>query len=441
MHHRSPNNTKTDAVKTQSELKLVDNNGYKHIIIYYKYKNQMLRVQTNNKYIKSYVQKDLYYNSGMENYRKLNERTKELKGRVDEYIRRQLAEPFPTISQKECLAFIDEKNYQKIYNGQYLRITDHITEQPEEQESKTVLQHFTDFFKLKKKELKNQYHSYKKYITLENQLKDYESKNQSLTFELINNELFLYSFRDYLIGIGYNDNSANMKLKNLKTFLKWIQKQKIYSFNPNIFDVSVSTYENNVITLNDAEIGQLMELDIQNPNWQKIIDLFVLNCFLGLRHSDLYTLNSHDFVKDQDGDIMLVKDTKKTDEKIIVPVIEPALSILKKYDNNPPKFSNQYFNRELKKVLRKYELFPELVKVRRNVNGQDKGKYIEKRELITSHTCRKSFVTMAVNKKVPVNAIMLATGHKKLTTIQAYLHKETDKEKFRALELKKSSKE
>lgn len=346
-------------MKTQSELKLVDNNGYKHIILYFKYKNQMLRIPTHNKYIKSYIQKDLYYNSGMGDYRKLNDRTKELKSRVDDYIKRQLAEPFPHFSQKECIEFIDEKHYRKSYDGTFLRITDYMRKSEPQPEPKTVLQHFTDFFELKKKELLNHYHSYKKYITLENLLKDYHSTKKPLTFDTMNSEFFMYSFRDYLLdNKKYNDNSANMKLKNLKTFLRWIEDNKIYRFEPKTFKVSVSTYENNVITLNKEEIKQVLELDIQNPHWKKIIDLFVLNCFLGLRHSDLYTLNAKDFVKDQDGDIMLVKDTIKTDEKIIVPILEPALSILKRYDFNPPKFTNQYFNRELKKVLRHYELFP-----------------------------------------------------------------------------------
>lgn len=424
-------------MKTQSELKLVDNNGYKHIILYFKYKNQMLRIPTHNKYIKSYVQKDLYYNSGMDDYKKLNDRTNELKRRVDDYIKRKLSEPFPHFSQKECIDFIDEKHYKKSYDGTYLRLTDYLQKSESQPEPKTVLQHFTDFFEIKKKELLNHYHSYKKYITLENLLKDYDRTQKHLTFDTMNSELFMYSFRDFLMDKKeYNDNSANMKLKNLKTFLRWIEGNNIYRFDSKTLKVSVGTYENNVITLNKDEIRQLLELDIQNPHWNKIIDLFVLNCFLGLRHSDLYTLNNNDFVKDQDGDLMLVKDTQKTDEKIIVPVFEPALSLLKKYDFNPPKFTNQYFNRELRKILRHYKLFPEQVKIKRKVYGKDKGEYIEKRDLITSHTCRKSFVTMAVNNKVPINAIMLATGHKKLATIQAYVHKETDKDKFKAIEIK-----
>jgi integrase len=423
-------------MKTQSELKLVDNNGYKHIILYFKYQNQMLRIPTHNKYIKSYIQKDLYFNSGMDDYKKLNDRTKELKSRVDEYIKRQLAEPFPHFSQKRCIEFIDEKHYHKSYDGTFLRLTDFIQRDEPPKEPKTVLQYFNEFLELKKKELLNHYNSYKKYITLENLLKDYHSNKKPLTFDTMNSELFMYSFRDYLIvNKEYNDNSANMKLKNLKTFLRWIEDQNIHHFDPKTFKVNVSTYENNVITLNKEEIKQLIELKLENPFWKKIIDLFVLNCFLGLRHSDLYTLNDKDFVKDQDGDMLLVKDTIKTDEKIIVPVFEPALSILKKYDFNAPKFTNQYFNRELRKILRHYKLFPEKVKIKRKVNGQDKGEYKEKRDLITSHTCRKSFVTMAVNSKVPINAIMLATGHKKLATIQAYVHKETDKNKFRAIEL------
>jgi integrase len=372
----------------------------------------------------------------MENYRELNARTLELKRRVDDYIRLKLSEPFPKVNQKECLEYIDDTNYQLSTLGtkRYIRISDIKIESEVEKSTAELLE---DFVQQKKQELNYNYHSYKKYITLKNQLIDFENnRNESLTFNSMNTVTFIYDFRDYLFEKGYNDNATNMRIKNLKTFMRYIENQELFSFRKVVYDTKVSTYENEINSLSIDDINVLLELEIDNPKWQKIVDVFICNCFLGLRFGDLISLQKSDFFQDSEGNFSIIKDNQKTGLKIEIPVFEPALSILEKYQFELPKYSIQYFNRQLKDILKHYDLFPETIKQKRKVNKMDRSKIVQRRDIITSHVCRRTFATLAIQAKVPLNNIMKATGHTKLSTLDKYVERKQDREGFKNFGLK-----
>ena len=91
-----------------------------------------------------------------------------------------------------------------------------------------------------------------------------------------------------------------------------------------------------------------MRLDIESCFILKMIDLFVLNCYMGMRWSDLNTIEKGVFQKDTDGNISYTKVNEKTDETIVIPVLPTAKRILEKYQYKLPKYTQQYFNRELK---------------------------------------------------------------------------------------------
>ena len=64
---------------------------------------------------------------------------------------------------------------------------------------------------------------------------------------------------------------------------------------------------------------------------------------------------------DEQGDYIYQKRNEKTNKDIEIVITQTALKILKEYDFNLPKLTNQYFNRELFKILEYYNLFPQIV--------------------------------------------------------------------------------
>jgi Phage integrase family. len=261
-------------------------------------------------------------------------------------------------------------------------------------------------------------------------------KHNLSTFDF-NSKLSLINFCKFLgEKRGMNDNSIAKRLNSLKSFLRYCTDEGIFSFDTTIFSYRVKKYDTGIVALNFDEIQQLMDLKIENPSWQKIIDVFICNCFMGLRISDLSRLSKADFLMDDDGDYKYASVNKKTGTTVSIPIIDIPLAILKKYDIKLPTYTGQYFNRQLQKIFEHFKLFEDEVVVRRKVFKKELDKKVMRRTIITSHTCRKSFIIFCIMSLIPLNVIMKASGHKQLETMQSYIQKASDKEQFKKLNRK-----
>ena len=420
-------------MKTQSVLKVFKSGKYEYIYVYYKLGVNLIRINTGNKYIKSYMTADLFYTGRMEDYVDLNQKTKDLKWKVDRYISKKLDYFNPKVSQKECESFIDgtwddpKSSSSKSYTNK----------------NKTLLEHYEGFYEFKQKELNNK-PSVKDYLSLKNAITDYQDKKGIiLKCDSINSIDFLVDFREFLSlkhegGITrgeLNDNTINKRFTCLKTFMKYIESKELFIFKRTLYDYKLQKYDNDIIALSKEDIQEILSKVIENPNWQKIIDLFVFNCFCGLRYSDLIKLKPANYIKDEDGDYYIMQENQKTEFKVQISLQQTSLNILKKYDFKLPTFCSQYFNRELKLILKHYKLFGDVVTKKRRSLKENKDFDKLRNDLISSHTCRRTFITLAVNSNVPLNNIMAASGHTKLQTVKKYLKLSQNKKAFLAIDL------
>lgn len=419
---------------TQSQLKLINQGKYKYIYVYYKHRDRIIRINTGNRVVPSSLNKDLTYNTRMENHTELNKNTLELKRKVDDYIRHKInIGLIDRISQKECLRYVEEGKDSLRFSSKYFK-----------KKEKSINDHLDDFYEFKKEELNNR-PSYKDYLTFINSLKDYQKYRKiHLSFEKMNDRGFMVKYRnfltekrgkEYLTRGGLNDNTINKRFACLKTFFKWCEEKEYYTFKSVVQNFSAPKYDNEIVALSKEDISELLDLDIKNQTLERIRDVFVCNCFLGLRISDLKTLERSDFIEDNDGDYILIKENKKTKVKVEIPIVNTPLEILKKYDFDLPKYSNQFFNRKLNDLLELYDLFSEPVNRKRRVNKEVQDEMVSRRSLISSHTCRRTFITLGISNGIPINTLMLSTGHKQIQTIQKYMKKVQDKESFKGIDL------
>jgi len=149
--------------------------------------------------------------------------------------------------------------------------------------------------------------------------------------------------------------------------------------------------------------------------------------------SDLMTLDRGEFRKDKDGDLYYIKENIKTGIEVNIPITDIPLRIFQKYNFKLPKYTGQYFNRELQKVLRHYKLYEYPINHIRKVQKESQNLMVMKRDLITSHTCRKTFITLSVSRNIPLNVIMKASGHTQIKTLNCYVEAVMDKNEFRKL--------
>lgn len=421
-------------MNTSSTLKKYNSGKYIYLYIYYKLKGTLIKINTKMKYLDGMHKKDLFYNSKMPDYKDLNREMHTLKAKVDEYISYQLRQWNPSVNQKEC------KNY--IETGEIL-YSDEIFSKPK---TKTFFDFYNEFYGYKDIQLQNK-PSLKDYKSLENALYDYENYQKiNLTFEVINDEDFFNRFRNFLYDYrqgnyktegGLNANTVKKRISSLKTFMRYVQKKKYFKFDASLFDYRVKGYYPDFVTLSRDEITLLENLDIKKKNWQKIIDVFICNCFMSLRYSDLATFEKGEFLKTDDNQWYYYKLNEKTGKEIEVFILPTALNYLEKYNFKLPVYTNQYFNRELKNIFEYYDLFGQKMKKKEMRKGKPVTHIFLRRDLISTHTCRRTYITLCIDKGVPFNAIQASTGHTQLSTLSRYVKRKMNPEKLAAIDKQK----
>jgi site-specific recombinase XerD len=115
-----------------------------------------------------------------------------------------------------------------------------------------------------------------------------------------------------------------------------------------------------------------------------------------------------------------------------VPLFEISNYILKKYDYKLPLISNQKQN-ELIKVLLKDAEFTDDVEYTR-VKGVEQKLIIKPfSKRVSTHTARRTFITIMRHKGIADKTIMSITGHRDIKTFNMY-HKVDDKARKDAVE-------
>ena len=314
---------------------------------------------------------------------------------------------------------------------------------------------YEDFYQYKVKVLNNR-PSVKDYKSLQNALTEYAAyTNTVLTFERLNTVDFMADFRHWLAQPhgnkknqnkkgktkgNLNDNTINKRFSCLKTFYSWCEIKKIYLFDKAVSSFKTPKYENDIFALSKEDIKLLQKIKTDNTNWQQVLDLFIFNCFVGLRYSDLINLSVNNYITDYRMKkakelIYIENENKKTGIVVQIPLQKTPLKILEKYNNKLPTFSSQYFNREIKNILEHYDLFNDIVIKKKRQLKEKKDYPILRRKLISSHSCRRTFITLGIEANIPINSLMLASGHTKLQTIKKYMKLNQNKKAFLKIDL------
>lgn len=224
-----------------------------------------------------------------------------------------------------------------------------------------------------------------------------------------------------------NNNSVGVLIGKIKTFCKNIELQEL-PVNPIYKHKNFSAPKNETydIYLNEAEITQIIEHDFQNnERLDNARDLFIIGLRTGLRVSDISKLKEKNLL-----DNIINITTTKTNQNLNIPVHPQVSKILKKRNGKLPRIiSDQKFNKYIKEVSKKAGIKTKVFGSKRDdkTNRKKEG-YYDKWELISSHTCRRSFASNLFLQGIDTRLIMSATGHKSEKQLLSYV-KATQQEK------------
>lgn len=263
------------------------------------------------------------------------------------------------------------------------------------------------------------YKSLRKHLT-----KFKEHSSQPVTFRNLNLK-FYNEFMDYLYykavkpdgTVGLVTNSAGKVIRLLKGFVNY-QIAKGTIPNIDLKNFKVVEEETDAIYLNENELAEIYKLDLSDDNELELIrDVFIVGCYTGLRYSDLSNLSSQ-HIDTINGNINIKQ--RKVHKAVVIPMIDYVPDILKKYNYDLPEISGYKFNERVKELGQKIKLNQKIEVVRKKGNNRVKDIY-KKWEMISSHTCRRSFCTNMYLSGFPAEELMRISGHKSPAAFMRYI--------------------
>lgn len=275
--------------------------------------------------------------------------------------------------------------------------------------------------------------SCKDYISTRNALIDFEYDYGSILYLQDITPTLIEEFVDYLTEArvstrehkyltrgGLENSTINKRLDCLASLTR-----NFYN-NSEATEVILSCKQDSerteVIRLTKDEIIELSELEVRFASEERIRDYFVFLCLTGLRFSDLIRITKTNFTQRKDMHILCLY-THKTIKRAEIPLVERAYDLAMKYEFRFDYYTNQAFNRQLKDLLERYHKFEDEIIEYRQVKERVIQKVMMRREKISAHTGRRTFISILVENGTNIPRIMAMTGHTKESTLKIYVDK------------------
>ena len=258
-----------------------------------------------------------------------------------------------------------------------------------------------------------------KYETLKSHLSDFEScTGTPINFDKIDIE-FDAKLKDFFITeLELTNNTIGKYISTLKTFLSWSYDIKVNK-NNSFKKFKVPSEKTDIVCLTQEELDKIQNFDLKgNKRLEQVRDVFVFSCYTGARFSDISAIKRED-IKNNTWNLR----PYKTKDIIDIPLTEVPLSILSKYQSNHlplPIISHQRTNDYVKEICKNAEI-SEMVRTTTYSGAKRTDEVEEKYKLISTHTARRTFVTLSLEKGMRAETVMAITGHKTYKSFKKYI--------------------
>ena len=243
-----------------------------------------------------------------------------------------------------------------------------------------------------------------------------------MRFEKFNEE-YISSYQKFLEDKDHKNSTISKELAALKWFLKWAKRKGYNKFSEfELFKPKIKNIQKKIIFLNQSELKKLREFEIpeENKNLEKIRDIFLFQCFTGLRYSDVFNLKKANIRENY-----IEVTTLKTSENLIIELNKLSKNILERYkdiegEKALPVISNQKMNDYLKE-LAELAGINDLVTTTYYKGNVRFEEITPKYALLGTHAGRRTFVCNALSLGIPPNVVMKWTGHSDYKSMKPYI--------------------
>ena len=218
---------------------------------------------------------------------------------------------------------------------------------------------------------------------------------------------FINDLEHYLkVDRKCNHNTTTKYLKNFKKITRialandWMKKDPFSNIKFHLKEVDIAF-------LTEEELNTIMYKKLSTIKLDQVRDIYVFQCFTGLAFIDVKRLSKNHIVY-HNGSSWIKKRRHKTKNWSHIPLMEPAIDILKKYekfgfgietDEVLPVLSNQKMNEYIKVIAKECEI---------NKN-------------LSTHTARHTFATtVTLANKISIEVVSKMLGHSSINMTKKY---------------------
>ena len=264
--------------------------------------------------------------------------------------------------------------------------------------------------------------TFEKFAAVKNHLTYFR---EGLTFEFFD-ERGLNDYVGYLRDVKEMRNTTiGKQLSFLKWFLRWAYKKGVHQNNAyDSYKPKFKSTQKKIIFLTWDELNRLREFKIPSNKQalERVRDVFLFQCFTGLRYSDVFNLRRSDIK----GDHIEVT-TVKTSDSLIIELNNHSKAILDKYkdvafedDKVLPVITNQKMNDYLKE-LAELAGIDEPIRQTYYKGNERIDEVTPKYALLGTHAGRRTFICNALALGIPPQVVMKWTGHSDYKAMKPYI--------------------
>ena len=264
--------------------------------------------------------------------------------------------------------------------------------------------------------------TYEKFAAVKNHLTNFR---EGLTFEFFD-ERGLNDYISYLRDVKEMRNTTiGKQLSFLKWFLRWAFKKGVHQNNAyDSYKPKLKSTQKKIIFLTWDELNRLREFKIPSNKQalERVRDVFLFQCFTGLRYSDVFNLHRSDIK----GDHIEVT-TVKTSDSLIIELNNHSKAILDKYkdvafenDKVLPVITNQKMNDYLKELAEMAGI-DEPVRQTYYKGNERIDDVTPKYALLGTHAGRRTFICNVLALGIPPQVVMKWTGHSDYKAMKPYI--------------------
>lgn len=271
------------------------------------------------------------------------------------------------------------------------------------------------------------------------------------------NKSFYEGFRDFCFKIEEKQPSTFAGfIKDIKSIMNEAETLSIVTGNGHkVKSFIIPSYEADTIYLTEDQIDKIASLDLTDSDkfveitiidrdnqgkvklglkgeklykkkkvtykvLDKARDLALVGFYTGLRFSNFANLDPKSIEKD----FVKLKQVK-TGGLVAIPIMKKLRPILLKYSDELPTLSNQKFNDYIKLIAELAGL-TDIITVNNFKGNIQTSEELRICDLVSSHTCRRSYATNMFKRGVPTMLIMSATGHLTESSFLKYIRATND---------------